>query len=85
MKHGGDLQKALSEQSEESLEDTLGDLRRYLILVEAWHVARTFPRKESSLEMCVCGHTIVQHPSSKDETSMPCEACQCHVWRRAAS
>lgn len=32
-------------ESAESIDDTLGDLRRYLILVEAWHVARDTPKK----------------------------------------
>jgi hypothetical protein len=41
-KYAGVWQTALSGEAggSEGLEDTLGDLRRYLILIEAWHVAR---------------------------------------------
>ena len=34
------FERARIEDKTESIDDTLGDLRRYLILVEAWHVAR---------------------------------------------
>lgn len=34
------INRARVEDSTESIDDTLGDLRRYLILVEAWHIAR---------------------------------------------
>lgn len=40
-KHDGDLTRALADvDGGEMLEDTIGDLRRYLILVEAWHAAQ---------------------------------------------
>lgn len=35
----GTIERARLEDKTESIDDTLGDLRRYLILVEAWHVA----------------------------------------------
>lgn len=39
----GTFQNARVGDKTESIDDTLGDLRRYLILVESWHVARAMP------------------------------------------
>lgn len=49
------FERARIEDKTESIDDTLGDLRRYLILVEAWHVARErrvipHPRRTLSAE-----------------------------------
>jgi hypothetical protein len=47
---------------QEAIDDTLGDLRRYLVMVEAWHMAREMtPEKlgemiaESRTPICTCG------------------------------
>lgn len=45
----GTIERARLEDKTESIDDTLGDLRRYLILVEAWHVARERARMEPKL------------------------------------
>jgi len=70
---------AFGASTTESLLDTLGDLRRYLILCEAWHVAREAEQATAkmtteklgaqimqNLNLCTrpgCGHAEASHVS----------------------
>lgn len=64
----------------ESIDDTIGDLRRYLILVLAWHRAKRGEPKpliysDVDLVKCRCGHE--RHYHHKKRCEFPDAQCDC--------
>lgn len=80
--HNGDLTAALrDEKTSEGLHDTLGDLRRYLLLVEAWHVAAEKPHIKL-MTTAEVGEAVLHPDRSLNPHADPnCITCGGKGWR----
>lgn len=80
-KHGSLSQCRKDTTNSESIDDTLGDLRRYLILVLAWH--RTNPAPTPLLDAVLAPPPINVMPNLEAAMREPEATCRCsHAWER---